>query len=59
MEMKRSNNPRLLEINARIWIKRFVKDCTLASVPEEEITKWKELGIDMIWLMGVWDNKNL
>jgi len=57
MEMKRSNNPRLLEINARIWIKRFVKDCTLASVPEEEITKWKELGIDMIWLMGVWDNK--
>ena len=54
--MKRSNNPRLLEINARIWIKRFVKNCTLSLIPDEEITKWKDLGFDMIWLMGVWDN---
>lgn len=56
MEMKLSNNPRLLEINTRIWIKRFGSDFTLASIPDEEITKWKELGFDMIWLMGVWDN---
>lgn len=54
--MRHSNNPRLLEINARIWIKRFGSDCTLASVPDEEIAKWKELGFDMIWLMGVWNN---
>ncbi len=54
--MKHSNNPRLLEINARIWIKRFGSDCTLTSIPEEEVAKWKELGIEMIWLMGVWDN---
>ncbi|MEO8233637.1 MAG: alpha-amylase family glycosyl hydrolase [Ignavibacteriota bacterium] len=54
--MKLSNNPRLFEINARIWIKRFGSDCTLASVPDEEVSKWKELGINMIWLMGVWEN---
>jgi len=56
MKKIRSANPRLLEINARIWIKRFGKDCTLSSIPDEQINKWKELGIDMIWLMGVWDN---
>ncbi len=54
--MKQSNNPRLLELNARIWIKRFGSNCTLATVPDEEIQKWKELGFDMIWLMGVWNN---
>lgn len=50
------NNPRLLEINARIWIKRFGKNTTLSTIPDEQIVKWKELGFDMIWLMGVWDN---
>jgi glycosidase len=56
--MKRisNTNQRLLELNARIWIKRFGKDCTLSSIPDEQINKWKELGFDMIWLMGVWDN---
>ncbi len=54
--MKICSNPRLLEINARIWIRRFGQDFTLASVPDDQITRWKELGFDMIWLMGVWDN---
>jgi glycosidase len=54
--MKICSNPRLLEINARIWIKRFGNDCNLSSIPDEQINKWKELGVDMIWLMGVWDN---
>lgn len=57
MEKISSTNPRLLEINARIWIKRFGKDSTLSSVPDEQINKWKELGFDIIWLMGVWNNK--
>ena len=50
------NNPRLLEINARLWIKRFGNNCNLSLVPDDQITKWKNLGFDMIWLMGVWDN---
>ncbi|HEX9253466.1 MAG TPA: alpha-amylase family glycosyl hydrolase [Ignavibacteriaceae bacterium] len=56
MKKKSTNYPRLLEINARIWIKRFGDYCKLGSVPDEQINKWKELGFDMIWLMGVWDN---
>ena len=54
--MKICSNPRLFELNARIWIRRFGQDFTLASVPDDQITRWKELGFDMIWLMGVWDN---
>jgi glycosidase len=54
--MEICNNPRLLEINARIWIKRFGNDFTLASIPDDQLSKWKDLGFDMIWLMGVWDN---
>jgi len=48
------NNPKLYQINARVWIKRFGKSATLSSVP---VTYWKELqekGIDFIWLFGVW-----
>jgi glycosidase len=56
MKKRKSFNPRLLEINARIWLKRFGNNYTLSSIPEEEIDKWKELGIDMLWLMGVWVN---
>ena len=52
----KNNYPRLLEINARIWLRRFGRGCTLSSIPDEQIKQWKEQGIDMIWLMGVWDN---
>ena len=48
--------PRLLEINSRIWLRRFGKSFTLSSIPDEQIIQWKEKGIDMIWLMGIWDN---
>ena len=49
-------NPRLLEINTRVWLKRFGKDKDLSSVPDAQIDHWKELGFDFIWLMGVWKN---
>lgn len=49
-------NPKLLEINSRIWIKRFGKNCNLSSVPDDQIQAWKNLGFDVIWLMGVWNN---
>jgi hypothetical protein len=52
--------PRLLELNARIWIKRFGKGSTLSSVSDEQIKNWKDKGIDLIWLMGVWaTNKDI
>ena len=48
--------PRLFEINARIWLRRLGRGLTLSSIPDNQIRLWKEKGIDMIWLMGVWDN---
>jgi len=49
--------PRLLELNVRVWIKKFGKDATFSSIPDSQIQNWKETGIDLIWLMGVWNNK--
>jgi len=54
--IKKIKYPRLLEVNVRIWIKRFGKDSTLSSVSDQQITVWKDMGIDMIWLMGIWNN---
>ncbi len=47
-------NPRILEINSRVWIKRFGKNVNLSSVPDEQIDNWVHSGFDFIWLMGVW-----
>ena len=51
-----NKNPRLLEINTRVWIKRFGKNKKLSSIPDSQIDYWKEIGFDLIWLMGVWKN---
>lgn len=51
-------NPHILEINTRAFLMRLAKkyghSFTLADIPEEFLEKAKELGIDAIWLMGVW-----
>ncbi len=47
-------NPNLYEINTRVWIKRFGENVKLHEVPEDYWLKLSELGIDYIWLMGVW-----
>lgn len=50
------NSAALYEINARIWFSKFdknnVKD--LSEVPDEYWRRLKSLGIDYVWLMGVW-----
>jgi len=52
-------NPHLIEINARLWLKDLrrkyaLADMTLSTVPDDEWLGLKHLGIDMVWLMGVW-----
>lgn len=50
-------NPRLYEINTRVWLRRFhrsSRQATLEDIPSET---WEELarkGIEIVWLMGVW-----
>lgn len=56
------NNPKLYEINTRVWIKRFGNGAKLQDIPHSVWTGLKEKGIDFIWLLGVWktctDNLN-
>src|SRR5688572_32425035 len=50
--------PILYEINTRVWLRELSEraghSVNLAEIPENEITRWKELGFTHIWLMGVW-----
>lgn len=51
-------NPQLYEINCRVWLANLSRQVghriTLAQVPREEWVRLKELGMDLVWLMGVW-----
>lgn len=53
-------NPHLIEINARLWLKTLKKkysqpEMTLSSIPEDEWQQLRHIGIDIVWLMGVWE----
>jgi glycosidase len=52
-------NPHVLEVNAHIWFRSLQMQGggspqTIADVPQENLLKFKNLGFDAIWLMGVW-----
>ncbi len=51
-----NKNPRILEINTRVWINQFGKNKNLSTIPNDIIDHWKENGFDLIWLMGIWKN---
>jgi hypothetical protein len=48
------SNPKLYEINTRVWIKKFKKGTSLSSVPINVFEDLAEKGIEIVWLMGVW-----
>ena len=52
------NNPHILEINARSWLKRHEREAgrklTLAELPSAFWEKLQQNGFDAVWLMGVW-----
>lgn len=51
-------NPQLYEINTRVWLntlaRRLGRKVTLGTVPQETWDRLKDLGMDLVWLMGVW-----
>jgi glycosidase len=51
-----NKNLHLLEINTRVWIKRLAKEKKISSIPDSQLDSWKKMGIDLIWLMGIWKN---
>jgi len=53
--MKKNKN--IYEINTRIWLNRFQSSGTktkLKDIPEDYWKYLRDLGMDYIWLMGVW-----
>lgn len=54
----RMSSPLLYEINTRCWLRRLSDRqggrVTLATVPDSELARWRDLGFTHIWLMGVW-----
>lgn len=53
-EMNNMLNPKLYEINTRVWIKQFGDDTNLSNIPDTFFDDIKQKGIDIVWLMGVW-----
>jgi glycosidase len=55
----RPAHPVVYEINTWIWLselsRRYGRTITLGSVPEEQWDRLAGLGIDALWLMGVWE----
>lgn len=54
-----SHNPSLLEINGRVWIKRFSGSqgqSTLSEIDSSYIDYLKKNSFDYLWLMGAWQN---
>jgi hypothetical protein len=51
-------NPQLFEINTAAWLfelsRKLGKTIRLGDVPSEEWDRLKDLGMDFVWLMGVW-----
>ena len=47
-------NPKLYEVNSRVWIKQFEKGTTLSKIPCKVIDDLAEIGIDLFWPMGIW-----
>jgi hypothetical protein len=51
------SNPKIYEINTRVWLKRFDtsnEKATLSSIPISYWNDLKKKGFDFIWLMGIW-----
>ncbi|NND07558.1 MAG: glycosidase [Saprospiraceae bacterium] len=48
-------NPITYEINTRSWIKQFGAHAKLTDVPTEYWRDLRSKGVDLVWLMGVWE----
>ena len=55
---EKPKNPQIYEINCRVWLNDLSSQVghriTLAQIPREEWERLKGLGMDLVWLMGVW-----
>ena len=51
--------PVIYEINTWVWLndlgRRYRRPLTLQTIPSEEWDAFSGLGIDAVWLMGIWE----
>jgi hypothetical protein len=51
-------NPQIYEINSRVWLAGLSRQVghriTLSQIPPEEWERLRGLGMDLVWMMGVW-----
>ncbi|MFA6598211.1 MAG: alpha-amylase family glycosyl hydrolase [Ignavibacteriaceae bacterium] len=55
-------NPRLLEINIRLLVRRFDTEQKRAKLADIPFSYWKNLaaqGFEIIWLMGIWETTSI
>lgn len=55
-------NPKLFEINIRLLVKRYDADgkrATLADIPSSYWENLAENGIEIVWLMGIWQTTDI
>ena len=50
--------PSLYQINTRVWLtersRRLGRPATLDDVPDDELDRLAQAGLDWIWLLSVW-----
>ena len=56
--LRSTAHPILYEVNTRVLLRELSSaegmTMTLADVPDRVLDEWADLGIDAVWLMGVW-----
>jgi len=55
-------NPKLLELNIRLLVKRFAAENKNGKLTDIPISYWQNIadaGIEIIWLMGIWETTNI
>jgi hypothetical protein len=48
-------NPKIYELNTRVWIKQFKAGTTLSNLPDDFFETLIETGMDYLWPLGVWE----
>ncbi|MBI5473255.1 MAG: alpha-amylase, partial [Ignavibacteriae bacterium] len=58
LRLHKTSHPVIYEINIRVLLNELSaakgKRITLDKIPDELVNEWANLGIDAVWLMGVW-----
>ncbi|MBK7258140.1 MAG: hypothetical protein IPI01_10115 [Ignavibacteriae bacterium] len=58
LRLQGTQHPVLYEVNTRVLLHELSQESgdamTLADIPDRIVDEWCALGIDAVWLMGVW-----